>query len=439
MAALDEQLAPLRKGYVCGCGRRHQLSILDIEVDTNLLARIPEKLQKLGLEGPAHLVADTNTMLAAGGAVESALEKAGMVTSKTIYATPDRNLVPDERSIARLFLEVPVTTEVLLAVGSGTITDLVRFTAYKLGKPFVSVPTAPSMDGYASAVAPLIVGGFKRTYPAKPALAIYADLDVLCEAPSHMIVAGFGDLLGKFTARADWQLSRILHGEYYCQSSSDLITTALEKCSADPEGLYKRKPLLIQGLIEGLILSGIAIDMAGNSRPASGAEHMLAHYWEMRSLQEQSHYHLHGTKVGVATPLILGIYNKLFHMDPGKIDLAGLARCHHTPQETERSIRNHFGPMAEEILGESPNKRLTWEARENRVRLIQAKWDEILSALAWLPEPEAITEMLRKAHADSTPAELGLPQKWIDDALTYARHLRARYSILDVAAELGVL
>lgn len=439
LAVLDTKLAILRQGYVCSCGRKHQLPIVDIEIDSDILGEIPNKLGKLGLQGATHLVADTNTMLAAGRKVEAALQRAGVTTSKTLYETGDKDLVPDEVSLARLFLEVPLSAKVLLAIGSGTITDLVRFVAHKLGKPFVSIPTAPSMDGYASAVAPLIVGGFKRTFPATPPVAIYADLDVLCKAPSQMIVAGFGDLLGKFTARADWQLSRIIHGEYYCQSSLDLMATALEECSANPEGLYRREPSVIQGLIEGLILSGIAIGMAGNSRPASGAEHMLAHYWEMRSLKEGSHYHLHGTKVGVATPLILGIYDMVLGFEPKKIDLISLSRCHQTPEETEALISNHFGLMAEEILVESPGKRLTWDAREERIRVILDKWDQIRDTLAWLPKPENIVEMLNRAGADTSPEELGLPQSWVDDALMYARQLRARYTILDVAAELGIL
>lgn len=439
LAVLDTKLAALRQGYLCSCGRRHQLPIADIEIDSDILGKIPDKLAKLGLVGAAHLVADTNTMLAAGSEVEAALQGAGVATSKTVYETQDKDLVPDEVNLARLFLEVPLSATVLLAIGSGTITDLVRFVAHKMRKPFVSMPTAPSMDGYASAVAPLIVGGFKRTFAATPPVAIYADLAVLCKAPSEMIVAGFGDLLGKFTARADWQLSRIVHGEYYCQSSLDLMETALEQCSANPEGLYRREPSLIQGLIEGLILSGIAISMAGNSRPASGAEHMLAHYWEMRSLKEGSHYHLHGTKVGVATPLILDIYGRVLATDSKSIDPASLAGRHLTPEETEELIRNHFGPMGDQILVESPGKRLTWGAREKRIQVILNKWDQIQEALAWLPTSESVLEMLDQAGAVTSPEKLGLPQSWVDDALIYARQLRARYTILDMATELGVL
>lgn len=438
LAAMDAKLAALRQGYECSCGQTHHLSIADIEVAHNVLARIPDRLRALGLEGPVHLIADTNTQAAAGAQVADALRQAGFSVSETVFATPDKALVPNEPVLARLFIEVPITAEVLIAVGAGTITDLVRFAAYKMGKPFVSVPTAPSMDGYASAVSPLIVGGFKRTFTASPPRAIYADLDVLCKAPMWMIVAGFGDLVGKYTARADWELSRIINDEYFCQSSLDLMAAALELCTSNPEGLSRREPHLIQGLMEGLILSGIAISMAGNSRPASGAEHQLAHYWEMRSLQENCHFHLHGTKVGVATPLVLSIYNRVLGFDPSTIDLGSLADSHQGPEKVEAAVRTHYGSMAEEILAESHGKRLTWNARKERIGLIQSKWEEIRRTLAWLPSAEAVTEMLTRAGAESSPEGLGLPDEWVKDALMYARHLRSRYTVMDLAAELGI-
>ena len=207
LAAMDVELAALRQGYNCSCGRIHHLPIADIEVAQDVLISIPDRLRNLGFEGPVHLIADSNTLAAAGAVTVDALDQLDSI-SKTIFVTQEDTLVPDELALSKLFMEVPVAAEVLIAVGAGTITDLVRFAAYKMGKPFVSIPTAPSMDGYASAVSPLIVGGFKRTFSACPPLAIYADLDVLCKAPMAMIAAGFGDLLGKLTARADWEISR---------------------------------------------------------------------------------------------------------------------------------------------------------------------------------------------------------------------------------------
>ena len=191
--------------------------------------------------------------------------------------------------------------------------------------------------------------------------------------------------------------------------------------------------------MEGLILSGIAITMAGNSRPASGAEHQLAHYWEMRSLKEGSHYHLHGTKVGVATPLILDIYSRVLAIDPSSIAAAALRGNYPEPSQMEELIRHHYGSMAEEILRESSGKRLTGEERENRIQLVLSKWDTIKSSLSWLPQADAVTEMLSQVEGATTPEALGLPGEWIEEALIYARHLRARYTVLDLATEMGVI
>ncbi|NLK09010.1 MAG: sn-glycerol-1-phosphate dehydrogenase [Firmicutes bacterium] len=438
MTEFATRLAKLQEGFICACGQKHKLPIADILVGPGVMEGIPAGLQNLGIFGPVHLVGDTNTMIAAGDKLNSLLESEKILTTKTVYTPKQGDLVPDEAALGRLLMDVPISAEAILAVGSGTITDLVRFAAYKVGKPFISVPTAPSMDGYASVVAPLIVGGFKRTFPARPPLAIYADLHILRKAPMTMLLAGYGDLIGKFTAKADWQLGRVLHGEPYCEASLQLMASALAGCMAEPEALARRDTRLIGKLTEGLILSGIAIIMAGNSRPASGAEHLLSHYWEIRSLEEAAHYHLHGIKVGAATPLILNLYEQMLTVDPYNINESELKAGHADPSSAEHSLKKHFGDRAPEILAEAPEKRITWEERRQRIALICDHWDAIREIAEQLPSAEDIINTLAKAGAISNPKAMGLPACWVDDALTFARMLRKRYTILDLAAELGI-
>lgn len=439
MSGLQTLVKSLQKNETCQCGRKHDLPIREIEVGSGLLEMVPNRIKGLGLNGTIHLVADCNTMAAAGQRLREVLYGFHFNVTETVFETGNEELVPDEQSLARLVLDIPAQATVLVAVGSGTINDLVRFIAYKMGKPFISIPTAPSMDGYASSVAPLLEGGFKRTFPARPPLAIYADLDVLCNAPLPMIAAGFGDLVGKFTARADWVISRILHDEYFCQASLDVMTTALEQCTANPSRLRHRDKQVIRQLTEGLILSGIAIMMAGSSRPASGAEHLLAHYWEVRSFRENAHHIYHGAKVGVATPLILQLYERIRRTSACQIDIAALEAQFIPPAEQEIIIRQHYGPLAEEVLRESAKKRVSWPERRQKLALIQQKWSELVEAVAWLPSPAAVIEMLEDAGAPTTPAALGLPESWVFDAFRFARAMRQRYTVLDLADEVGLL
>ena len=160
--------------------------------------------------------------------------------------------------------------------------------AFRLNLPYIIVGTAPSMDGYASSVSPMIYDGYKITYEAVAPMAIIGDTDVLCAAPEQMIAAGFGDMLGKLTARLDWVLAREVIGEHYCPTVAAMMARAVDKCLAQAEGLSRREPEAIVGLMEGLILSGIAMQMLGYSRPASGAEHHIAHYFEMKAMREGS-------------------------------------------------------------------------------------------------------------------------------------------------------
>ena len=162
------------------------------------------------------------------------------------------------------------------------------------------VGTAPSMDGYASNVSPLIIRHLKTTYTARPARVIIGDLQVLCEAPMHMLAAGVGDIIGKYVCLADWQLAHEINEEYLCPEVTALVRKSIEKVTENAEAAAKREKNAVAALMEGLVLSGIAMSYIGNSRPASGSEHHMSHYWEMMFLLRHQSDPLHGTKVGLS-------------------------------------------------------------------------------------------------------------------------------------------
>ena len=217
-----------------------------------------------------------------------------------------RYLVPNEMALGRLLVEIPEDTALIVGIGSGTINDMARFLSYKLHIPYVIVGTAPSMDGYASVVSPLIVDGVKTTFEAVYPLAIVADLNIMKAAPMPMLQAGLGDILGKYTALADWHvhLAHILKEEYFCETVEKLVRTAVEKCEMAAERLHLRENDTLESLTEALILSGLAIGMVGVSRPASGEEHHLSHCWEMMTMN-----------CGKTTPWLQGIIKNETRME----------------------------------------------------------------------------------------------------------------------------
>lgn len=292
--------------YSCACGKSHKVDIQAIRVGSGVMQELPGILRDLGASH-IFLVADNYTFEAAGRQVEQLLDQAGLAYHKRVFQT-ETPLVPNEYALGSVLAAMTSQDDMLLAVGSGTLNDVTKYVSARTGVPYVIAATAPSMDGYASTVAPTILDGFKTTLPAVYPAAIVADVDILKDAPMPMLTAGFGDIIGKFTSLADWRLSHQLNGEYYCPEVAGVIEAAVETCAANAKALAQREPQAIQAVTEALILSGLAMGMVGVSRPASGAEHQMAHYWEMDALRREEEHPLHGNAVGVGTVLAASLY-----------------------------------------------------------------------------------------------------------------------------------
>ena len=292
--------------YSCACGKSHKVDIQAIRVGSGVIQELPGILRDLGASH-IFLVTDNYTYEAAGRQVEQLLDQAGLAYHKRVFQT-ETPLVPNEYALGSVLAAMTSQDDMLLAVGSGTLNDVTKYVSARTGMPYVIAATAPSMDGYASTVAPTILDSFKTTLPAVYPAAIVADVDILKDAPMPMLTAGFGDIIGKFTSLADWRLSHQLNGEYYCPEVAGVIEAAVETCAANAQALAQREPQAIQAVTEALILSGLAMGMVGVSRPASGAEHQMAHYWEMDALRRGEEHPLHGNAVGVGTVLAASLY-----------------------------------------------------------------------------------------------------------------------------------
>lgn len=292
--------------YPCSCGRVHRVDIQKIRVASGCLGELPEIVKELG-GGPVYMLADSYTFKAAAQEAGRLLEGAGIPFHGKLFQT-DKPLVPDERTLGEALADLEMEDKLIVAVGSGTLNDTARFLSSRTGVPYMVVCTAPSMDGYASTVCPLILGGQKITKPGVYPQAILADTRILKEAPMPMLTAGFGDIIGKYTALADWRLSQILNGEYYCEECAQLMAHVVEKCAENAAGLKARDEQAVQYVTEALILSGVAMGMVGNSRPASGAEHHFSHFWEVDALRWGQEHPLHGNSVGAAAVVSASLY-----------------------------------------------------------------------------------------------------------------------------------
>lgn len=288
-----------------------ELALERVLLEKGAIGQVASYLQGKGYR-KIILAADAHTYEACGRLLEQNLQGSGVeVDLCLIEPGTVGDVVADGESILQLMLYVhPEHTDAMIAVGSGTIHDIVRFVGYKTGKPFISVPTAPSVDGFTSKGAPLLVRGAKKTFPASAPTAIFADLDILMQAPQRLVSAGFGDMLGKYTSLFDWKFSHLTAGEPYQDQAAAMTEKALRSCVEHVDEIGQRTEEGIRILMTALIESGVAMLLFGQSHPASGAEHHLSHYWEMEYLRRGSRALLHGAKVGVACAEISRVYHE---------------------------------------------------------------------------------------------------------------------------------
>ncbi len=383
------------------------------------------------------LVVDDNTYAALGQRVENALKAAGCDVITIRLAGPD--VIPNEQSIVEVLEQDDTRPRTYLAVGGGTITDIVRFASYHSHNPFLALPTAPSVDGFTSIGSALVIRNVKRTLYGQAPAAVFADLNTLCQAPRPLIAAGFGDLIGKYTSLADWQLGALLWDEPFDQTVWQQTRQALERCAAMAGEVGQASPAGIRSLFEGLIESGLGMLAVGSSRPAGGSEHQLSHFWEMKLLHEGRPGIFHGAKVGTATVLIAGYYARLRGMSRAE----AAERLAATPQPRREDdvtrIFAAYGPAGEQLVSDgAPFLDLSPAGHDALKGRVLASWQHIQAILAGVPGPQEVRDLLRQAGAATDPRELGLHDDEIELALDNGHYLRNRFTVVKLCRLLGL-
>ena len=194
----------------CPCGKAHTAPIDEIVVGKGVIARLPEFVAKYGAKKP-FLLADVNTWAAAGEAVTAVLDAAGIAYSK--YVSPCAALEPNEEAVGSVFLHFDAKCDLVITVGSGVLNDIGKIVSNVHRCPYIIVGTAPSMDGYASASSSMSMDGLKVSLSTRVADVIIGDVDILKNAPDHLLKAGLGDMLAKFISIAEWRIAKIITGE----------------------------------------------------------------------------------------------------------------------------------------------------------------------------------------------------------------------------------
>lgn len=390
-----------------------------------------EKISKL------FMVADSNTYAAQGKAVEEALRGAGFDLKRVVFR--EGEVIADAAHVFDVLVEADRQDRTYVAVGSGTLTDITRFASHRTKANFISVPTAPSVDGFASIGAPMIIHGVKITVIAQAPIAIFADINTLAHAPQPMIAAGFADMLGKYTSIADWRIGRLLWNEPYDESIAQRTLAAVDQCATNAAAIGQGAPAAVRILLDALIESGYCMLDFGTSRPASGAEHHYSHYWEMKLLIEGRPAILHGAKVGVATVLVADWYDKIRHLS--RQEAADLLEASVLPaREAEVArMRQAYGNLADEVIDVQANfLKLNEQSYDDLKRKILAHWDDIQAIAAQVPPPETVARLLETVGGPTTAADLGFTDEERELAAANGHYLRDRFTVRKLVRVLGM-
>ena len=402
----------------CGCGKEHKIMVKDIIIESEAIKKLSMIMEKEGFKNIT-IICDENTYAAAGEEIKEIIPKGKFINLKS------ENLHANEIAVQKVYECLAVENDVLIALGSGTIHDITRYVAYNKDIPFISVPTAASVDGFTSTVADMTWRGYKKTFTAVSPIYVVADTDIFKEAPYRLTASGVSDLIGKYTALVDWKISSIVIGEYICNKVCNMEIDAVNKLCECVDDLVLGKSEAYEQLMYALILSGLAMQIIGNSRPASGAEHHMSHLWEMEVINKHLDAY-HGEKVSVGLILVMEEYKKI------KKSIEN-GRCR---------VKKYYG-LEEDILKEVFKSREMYDSimkentpdpllNVNKV-ILQNRLESIAEILEKLPTLDFVKNTLKRAKAVTTLEEIGLSNDIKQNSIRVSPYVRSRLTLMRIS------
>ena len=392
----------------CECGRDHELRTKLVVCEYGALKNFDKYMSDCGLSGFRTVIYDTNTynlptMTHIAADQEIILEAQGLHSEKGL--------------IENMMTQLTRKPDYIVVVGSGTLMDFGRYSAYKLGIPFVAIPTLVSSDGFTADICSIIIDGQKKSIPMQAADAVICDLDIVSGAPKFLTVAGVQDIMAKYISIADWKIAHLVSGEYFCEKVCGMAQEALDsmvKCAKD---MADGKPADFEALAFTQMLSGLSMQILHHSRAASGAEHLIAHLVEMKPRGFENAHGMHGECVGLGTIICAEEYHKLAQRETIEVK----------PFEALDSewVKYIFGDLADGIFKENENDVLASFDPEN----IKTHWQEIRDIIATIPSAEEIIELYEKIGAKHELSDLGIDESMRSKVLPISAAIRNRLTL----------
>ena len=393
----------------CVCGREHTLETRMVVVEYNALANFEKYMEQVGLAGKRRTVVyDTN--------VYRLTEGKHIPCDQEIVL--DANGLRSEDILIEKMMKDLDAPEVIVAFGAGTIMDFGRYPAYKLGIPFVAVPTHASSDGFTANICSVILEGQKKSIPMCAPILVVADLDIIKGAPARLVASGINDILSKYISLVDWRISHLVDGEYYCHMVAELAQQALSIMRNAADVYAETGVADIEAMTMAQMLSGLTMQLLDHSRAASGAEHLIAHLVEMKPPRFEQAEGIHGECVGVGTYLCAKKYHELAAKTPKAKAFEPL---------TEEWIREKFGErLAAGIIKENANDILGTFDPQN----IVDRWEDIRNLISTIPAPETLEKLYSGCNCKYLPEHIGIDPALSEEILPISAAIRNRLTLV---------
>ena len=382
------------------------------------------------------VISDANTRKAGGDDVIESLAAQGKYVREHVFGSES---LDGTQELAEEVKGLASGADFIVSVGSGTLADLAKYAGDALNRPVLLYATAASMNGYTSGIVALKVRGLKRTIPCAPALGVFADPVHAASAPQRMTAAGVADFLSKCSSTTDWRASHILLGVPFNPKAREFSETIQDRVLQRAEDIGRSEPEAVALVLEALFLSGFSMVVAGSSAPASGGEHLISHYIDMKSALYDLPHDLHGTQVGVATIYCLGLWHSILEIDSARVDVDALIERQRPDAEVREWIERDWGPVASEVQAEWDTKKMNPDSLRKHIEAFVSALPKMRDELQEDLLPAALVrDAIRASGGPVAPEDLHAPLEEYQNGQRRARYIRSRFTVLDLAEDLGI-
>ena len=387
----------------------------------------------------AVIVADETTWEVAGRDVEASFVREGLAAPKRFIFGP--HIYASQECVEELEQALRGREGIPVAVGSGTVNDLTKRASHLHKRPYIVVGTAASMDGYSAFGASITKAGSKDTMECPAPAAVLADLEAIAKAPKVMNAWGYGDLLAKVVAGADWMLADVAGVEAIVPIAWELVQSPLRSWVGSPDAIAASDVGALRHLVYGLLMSGLAMQVTLSSRPASGAEHQFSHLWDMQHHTFNGVAPSHGFKVGIGVLASLALQEYLLGIDFERFDIEAAVNAWPAYKELEREINGLFDTDAlrRRAMDETKAKYVPKDELRTQLTRVRENWTELKTMMRNQLYPFAeMRDMLRRAGCPFDPAQIGISRAHLRESYRHCCFLRRRFTVLDLLQRMGV-